>query len=846
MRKPNRFFAVWVLCAATVFSAVRGEDFFAESGEESETVLTPEAVRRAISGGIDYLRQTQNPDGSWSGYPGYEPGTSALVLLALLSAGLEPDDPAIVKGLNHLREFPNNAGQWQTYPIALQTMVFCQADPVRDRPLIERNAEWLVTRQFRTKNVYFGGWSYTGDVPENSRTDNSNSQFATLALYEAERVGVKIPEETWAFVLDYWARMQNDDGSWGYTPNRGNNKSHGNKPNQPITGSGSGTGSMTCAGIAALQIAGNVQNKGAARLSNGRVLCCQPVNDELAERIERGLDWMEAHFSVRYNPGTDAGSDTWLYYYLYGLERVGRLTSRRFIGSNDWYREGADFLLRRKGALSNRWKAGANMAGADVLSTSFALLFLSKGRRPVLISKLKYGDRTGADGGETAQGPSWNLHPNELARLTEFVEKRWKTNLIWQVIDSAKATADDYLQTPVLYLSGRVSPLPKEPNARRLFVEALRGYLEQGGFILAEALDGDESFRNGFFELVKEIFPDDEAGSLKLLPEDHPIWTMETTVAPDQLRPLYGIDFGCRTSVVFIDEMVPEPGNRPPSVFDVKPSISCLWELSGNPFRDRPFEPEIQAQIDAAFGIGQNILAYATGRELKNKEEIPEKLSPDGKLGSEGGLYAAILDHGGGSRCAPRAIPNLMKQIAADFGIPVRTEVSRVSASSADLFQYPVLFLHGRNKLDFNEQQIENLRLYFERGGFLFANAICAAPAFRESLEAELARIFPDSVLKPIPPDDPLFSNRYGGFAIDKLDMRKPQRLDGNRFSSVIAAAAPELYGIEKQGRWVVVFSPYDVSCALERHGSVECVGYTTESALKLSINILLYAVEHL
>ncbi len=33
-------------------------------------------------------------------------------------------------------------------------------------------------------------------------------------------------------------------------------------------------------------------------------------------------------------------------YYLYAMERVGRLTGQRFIGGIDWYRAGADYLLK--------------------------------------------------------------------------------------------------------------------------------------------------------------------------------------------------------------------------------------------------------------------------------------------------------------------------------------------------------------------------------------------------------------------------------------------------------------------------------------------------------------------
>ena len=50
------------------------------------------------------------------------------------------------------------------------------------------------------------------------------------------------------------------------------------------------------------------------------------------------------------------------------------------------------------------------------------------------------------------------------------------------MIDLRLATVDELVQTPVLYLCGSESPLPDEPDDRRLFAEKLRGYLDRGGF----------------------------------------------------------------------------------------------------------------------------------------------------------------------------------------------------------------------------------------------------------------------------------------------------------------------------------------------------------------------------
>ena len=44
--------------------------------------------------------------------------------------------------------------------------------------------------------------------------------------------------------------------------------------------------------------------------------------------------------------------------------------------------------------------------------------------------------------------------------------------------------------------------------------------------------------------------------------------------------------------------------------------------------------------------------------------------------------------------------------------------------------------------------------------------------------------------------------------------------------------------------RYGVIFSRYDLSCALEKHDSLECLGYTREDAAKIGLNVVLYALQ--
>ena len=95
---------------------------------------------------------------------------------------------------------------------------------------------------------------------------------------------------------------------------------------------------------------------------------------------------------------------------------------------------------------------------------------------------------------------------------------------------------------------------------------------------------------------------------------------------------------------------------------------------------------------------------------------------------------------------------------------------------------------------------------------------------------------------------DPIFSEDYGGFRIEWLEVRTPERTPGQQRTVVQnRQIQPELWGIRlsEDDRWLIVFSPFDVSCALERTGSLECRGYTQRSALQLAANVVLYALEH-
>jgi hypothetical protein len=419
--------------------------------------------------------------------------------------------------------------------------------------------------------------------------DNSNSQFALLGLYEAERAGAKVQERTWQMTLDYWKSAQNaSDGSFGYYRGQSGMEAPG-------------TGSMTCAGIASLAVVSAMAPAADATIVGDKLKCCNAAaSDDSGQRIRRALNWLSNHFTVEQNPiriqmrRNSAGM--WHYYYLWDLADACRLTGQRVVGDHDWYREGAAFLCRDEVQQADGgWRGEAAVEADPNIATSFALLFISEGRRPLAIAKLQYG-----------RASDWNHHRHDAANLAHYIETKWRKDfpigLSWQAIEIGNASAENLLDSPVLFISGSEAPEIGDDQAK-----VLREYIDRGGYVFAEASCSDgEKFDRGFRELVKSIVPE---AALKPLAGDHRIWGAEEAVPADKRPQLLGIDINGRTRIIY---------SAPAK--DGTAGLSCCWELAALA-EAATTPPAVAARIAAAKSIGLNIIAYATERKLRTRHE---------------------------------------------------------------------------------------------------------------------------------------------------------------------------------------------------------------------------------
>ena len=760
--------------------------------------LTAREVVKAIEKGKRALISQQQGDGSWKvdGLQ-HDVGDTCLALLALINTGMTTKDAPVDKGLNWLRR----RDPTDVYQISLMIQTFAAVkDEKRDVAKVRQLASLLESYQLQG-GFNNGSWSYTkGGVG-----DRSNAQFAVLGLREAQEMGVSVGLDVWRRARNHWLTTQNGDGSWSY--------SAGRLP----TG---GTGSMTAAGITTLVITQAMLRQEEKELNaDGTPNCC---GDPLVDKpLEDACRWMGDHFSVVDNPG---GDQRWLMYYLYGLERAGRFSGRRFFVSrrgakHDWYRKGAEYLVAQQHPFTGTW----NMRDGEsfVRTTSFALIFLSKGLAPVLINKLQYGapDRKNQEAGAPIE---WNRHPDDVRNLTQLISNRpkWPKLLTWQTVDVNQAEIADLMQAPILFISGTQSP-NFSARDRELFKE----YILQGGTIVADNNCRSAAFDEAFRDLIRQMYPPSET-QLKKLPGDHPVYRSEFEMVDRETGvpavELWGVDVGCRTSIFYSPH-----------------DLSCLWDKWTN-FQVPSRPQSLVSMITKATNIGVNIVAYATGREILNKMAQQEQtlIVSEREQIQRDLLEIRKIRYTGDWNAAPQALKNLLVALNRTTGAPVSGQPRDLQILDPNLFRTPIAYMHGRHDFKLNRAEQDKLREYLAQGGVLFSDSCCGVPAYDRSFRELMKVLFPENELKRIPVDHEIFKI---GYELKLVKRREPDVDSKSAVQVNVKTVEPFLEGIEVNGRYVVVYSKYDISCALERQSSVACTGYIHEDAVRLGVNIVLY-----
>jgi hypothetical protein len=415
----------------------------------------------------------------------------------------------------------------------------------------------------------------------------------------------------------------------------------------------------------------------------------------------------------------------------------------------------------------------------------------------------------------------WNRKHSDMRNLTDYASKQLfkRQPLGWQVFNARGAVASgandeqirelvgDLLPSPIAYMSGHGGPFFTDWEKKML-----RQYIEQGGFVLAEACCGSRQFDAGFRRLMKELFPDAE---LKRLEANHPIWRGPPVVDWRQFE-LWGLELGCKTVVVYS----PQP-------------LSGWWEANQR-------ESDRGKQV---FDLGASIIAYATGLEMPKPRgfhvDVPkdreESRVPRGYL-----KVAQLKPADAHWRSASSGVRNLMLELRKNAKMDVALKTEELFIDDRDILNYKFMYMHGRE--DFEVGNVELLKSNLETGGLLFADACCGKKPFDDAFRKLIKQMFKKD-LEPIPANDELFGKALNGTEITAVRCRR-EKGAGNEAEAGFTSVAPQLEGIKIGNRWAVIYSKYDIGCALEKHQSSDCLGHDYESAVKLASAAVLYALQ--
>ena len=247
---------------------------------------------------------------------------------------------------------------------------------------------------------------------------------------------------------------------------------------------------------------------------------------------------------------------------------------------------------------------------------------------------------------------------------------------------------------------------------------------------------------------------------------------------------------------------------------------------------------------ELAYRFAGNVIAYATGLEMPrprlSKVDLTDR--SEEKNITRHMLKLAQVKHDGDWHPAPQAMRNLAGHLRDQFKVDVALTKEEVRPGDLNLMQYKFMYMHGRRAFTVEDEEVRNIRMNLKTGGTLFADACCGAREFDTAFRDLAKKLYPDKKLERIPLDDFLYSEKLNGRAITSVKCRR-EKADGTA-SLEYEDAAPELEGVKDGNRWVIIYSKYDIGCALEKNKSSACKGHDHDSAKALGAAAVLYALK--
>jgi hypothetical protein len=165
--------------------------------------------------------------------------------------------------------------------------------------------------------------------------------------------------------------------------------------------------------------------------------------------------------------------------------------------------------------------------------------------------------------------------------------------------------------------------------------------------------------------------------------------------------------------------------------------------------------------------------------------------------------------------------------------VPVKFASRELRLADPKLFDMPVLYLTGHDRLKLAPPEIAALRAYLSGGGILIAEACCGRQAFDRAFRDLMALVLPG-----VAPEAPL-----RGHAIFSIPNAISQLTPTDALKQVSgkSLADPELLFWKVAGNVAVVYSPRGLAGGWELAQNPYSLGYT--DSLLLGENILMFVL---
>ena len=547
---------------------------------------------------------------------------------------------------------------------------------------------------------------------------------------------------------------------------------------------------MTAAGLATIYICTDMLNLAsgcpcAGGKSSG------PSHADIDRRVDLALKWLDAHFDAGTNPAAPGNMVGWRMYWLYAVERVGIAVGYKYFGTHNWYKEGAATVIAAQNA-DGSWPNEAE-GGRDG-STCFAILFLYKGRAPILFNKLQ-----DTPGGEKWV---WDPHRRDVSNLTAYIEKNKEMAIQWQIV-SLKGSVEELHDAPVLFISAESAPNFTADEKKKL-----REFTDTGGTILLEASCGNPAVREWFKKFAAEVWPE---WAVKPLGPDHGSF-LDPYPLKEQRPEILGINDGLRTCVFYAMD-----------------DLSCPWQTKALGW------PRVPLQVGHQPLYVRHGPQPPAGQTVQGTREVgPLYLGRQGRR--EGTITVARLKTDGDwiTNRNYKGLEDIAEEVAKRASLTVKVEQDGVDATG--LAGKDAAYMTGSKEVKLAAGQQQALKDYLAKGGFLWAEAADGSPAFDESF-LKLATDMKWE-LKLVDKTEPLMTGNFG----KALGYNLTRGVQFRRSLKIVRLGRPyaEFMGIYQDGKMVGVYSPLDAVFASTPYEAYGCRGYQTEDAVGVATNILL------